>query len=316
LTSQLLAFARRSVLQPKVVDVGQFVTTLTARLQRLVGPGIAVEIDHRAGDVAVRVDPGQLEHALLNLAVNARDAMPAGGSLSISTERLTPVDEGVAQVLIAVSDTGTGIVPEVQGHVFEPFFTTKAPGKGSGLGLAMVYGFVTQSGGDISVDSRPGRGTRVEIRLPMVGAEPQPRSTGPSRPVAARGGETVLVIDDEPAVAELARRVLSGAGYEVLVATNRATASKAARTTSRPIDLILSDVIMPGASGPEVAGEVRRLHPNALVLFASGYTAEAITERGILPKGVELLEKPYSAGDLTARVRRLLDERPGSAGDG
>jgi len=331
LTSQLLAFARRSVLQPQVIDAAAFVTSIRPVVQRLVGAAIEVRLDHGIDAATIRVDPGQFEQVLLNLATNARDAMPSGGVLTIGirrTEALHVVppngsenghdlepdvnDDPPSQagwIVLTVADSGSGIAPELTAQVFEPFFTTKARGKGSGLGLAMVYGFVTQSGGEIELHSTLGSGTTVEIRLPEVRDAPVDVPTAGRGLSGATGSETILLIDDEADVLELLRRSLGSLGYDTLTARDGLAAVAIARARTAPIDLILSDVIMPGMSGPEAVAAVRMLHPEAKVLYASGYTADAITDRGVLPPGVELVEKPYTTTQVASRIRSVLDRR-------
>jgi PAS domain S-box-containing protein len=318
LTRQLLAFARRSVLQPRSIDVSRFLASILPMLQRLLGSDVAVVVRTDAEDAAINVDPGQFEQAMLNLAVNARDAMPSGGTLSIATSRVAPADPapgagGPAEIVVTVADTGVGIPSDLQDLVFEPFFTTKQKGKGTGLGLAMVYGFVTQSGGKVSLRSVPGEGTTVEIRLPEALDVPVavPRAAAAA---SSRGTETVLLVEDEAPIALFGRKVLTSLGYRVLDARDGMGAVEIARSYPEPIELIVSDVIMPGMVGPEVVRAVRDLHPEAAVLYASGYTADAIADRGVLPKGVELVLKPYTAGEFAARVRAALDARAVVAG--
>jgi CheY-like chemotaxis protein len=210
--------------------------------------------------------------------------------------------------VVTVSDTGVGIAPELHDQVFEPFFTTKPRERGGGLGLAMVYGFVTQSGGTVQLRSIPGAGTSVEIRLPATSDDPMPSAAGTEPPRSA-DRETILFVEDEIAISELCRRLLTGLGYRVISATDGSTAIELARAHVERIDLIVSDVVMPGLSGPEVVQAIHSLHPEAAVLFASGYTADRITDRRLLPEGVELLEKPFSAAELAGRVRAVLDSR-------
>jgi two-component system cell cycle sensor histidine kinase/response regulator CckA len=344
LTRQLLAFARRSLLQPQVIDASTFIESIEPMLERLLGADIHVVLNQIATLALVHVDPGQFEQAILNLAVNAREAMPDGGTLTITTSRReaepgeheaemdsgagdSAGSEGVAEgvgagriggpvIVVTVADTGRGVAPELHDQVFEPFFTTKDQGRGSGLGLATVYGFVTQSGGEVELRSTPGTGTTIEIRLPEATEVSEPATEAAAvLPALPGGGEddgrgaTILLIEDEPAVAELARRILSSRGYRVIAASDGPSAIAAARGRVDPIELILSDVIMPGMNGPAAVEAILPLHPEAAVLFASGYTADAITEQGVLPEGVELIEKPFSPASLAARVREILEGR-------
>jgi two-component system cell cycle sensor histidine kinase/response regulator CckA len=313
LTTQLLAFARRSILQPEVIEVTAFLASIQPIIRRLVGNGIEVRVQHELEKASIRVDPAQFEQALINLVVNARDAMPDGGRLTIGTARRdvaahhSPADwaDAANRVIVSVVDTGVGIDPSLQAQVFEPFFTTKERGAGSGLGLAMVYGFVVQSGGDVELRSAPNAGTTIEISLPEVHDQPIPRpGIGPAVP---GGSESILVIEDEAAVGEFVRRVLMRLGYEVMGASDGQSAMALARAHHQPIDLILSDVIMPGLSGPEVVEAIHAIHPESAVLFASGYTADAVSDRGELPSGVALIEKPYTSAELARRVRAILD---------
>ena len=317
LTKGLLAFAQRSMLQPEIVEIGAFLASMRPILDALFSETIELRIEHRAGDARIRVDPRQFEQAIVNLCTNARDAMPGGGVVTVATEKLTHVGNrdsngadgnGGRWVKVTVSDTGEGIPADVQDQVFEPFFSTKARTQGGGLGLAMVYGFVRQSGGEIELQSRPGEGTTFEIRLPEV---PEVADVTPVPRPAAIGRETILLIEDDGAVREVGRRILTQLGYDVLVAEDGEAAIRIARDRGGSIELILSDVVMPGLSGPDAAAAVRELHPEAAVLFASGYTADAMTDRATLPEGVDLIEKPYTVEELATRVRAALDARSG-----
>jgi two-component system cell cycle sensor histidine kinase/response regulator CckA len=314
LTTQLLAFARRSILQPEVIEVTTFIASIQPIFRRLVGSDIEIRMRHEVPKAAIRVDPGQFEQALINLVVNARDAMPGGGTLTIGTSRRDVMGHHTApdasdtggRIVVSVTDTGTGIDRSLQAQVFEPFFTTKKRGAGSGLGLAMVYGFVAQSGGEVELQSTPNAGTTVEITLPEVFDAPVQGPVGTGR--AVRGGnEAILVIEDEPAVGEFVRRILMRLGYEVIGAFDGKSAIALARAHRKPIHLILSDVMMPGMSGPEAVEAILPIHPESMVLFASGYSADAITDRGVLPARVELIEKPYTRRELALRVRAILD---------
>ena len=320
LTRQLLAFAQRSALRPQVIDAADFVDSMAPMLRRLLGTDVELIVRHDAGPTAVHVDPGQFEQAILHLADNALDAMPAGGTLTIATGR-AEAGSGTASpsraagsaaaprmVAISVTDTGTGIPIEFRDQVFEPFFTTKGRGPAGGLGLSMVHGFVAQSGGGVTLESTSGEGTTIEIRLPA--ASVQPAVGAVATPRLPGGHETILVVDDEPAVAAFARRALVGLGYQVLEAADGPAAIQAARTHPGPIDLILCDVVMPGMSGPEAIEMIRPGRPESAVLYASGYTADAIMDRGEVPAGVDLLEKPFTGASLAARVREVLDARP------
>ena len=316
LTQQLLAFSRKQVLRPAVLDVNVVVRDMERILHRTIGEHIELVTALEPGLAPVRADASQLEQVIMNLAVNARDAMPGGGRITIGTANV-PLDAELAQahpeapsgpyVLLAVSDTGTGMSADVKAHLFEPFFTTKEVGKGTGLGLATVYGIVHQSGGFIAVDSEPGRGSRFRIFLPRAEA-PAPE-IAPAAPEPAAGGSgTVLLVEDEAGVRHLARDVLSRYGYRVLEAGDGSEALRLAAGHEGPIDLLLTDVVMPGMSGAELAEQFRALRPAARVLYASGYADDAVMSHGITG-GVPFLQKPFEPDDLVRHVRELI-ERP------
>jgi len=318
LTRQLLAFSRQQVLTPQVLDINEVVTNVEKMLRRIIREDVQVRTVQAADIGAVRADPGQLEQVLLNLAVNARDAMPRGGHLTIETAN-ADLDETYAAehavvvpgryVMFAVSDTGTGMDAETQARVFEPFFTTKEKGKGTGLGLATVYGIVKQSGGYIWAYSEPGRGTSMKVYLPRVEAPIEPISSPPRPTGSLQGSETILIVEDQDEVRKLTRRMLEARGYRVLVAASGADALRIAREAAERIDLLLTDVIMPGMSGREVALLLGPAHPNMRVLFVSGYTDESIVHEGILEPGIAFLQKPFTAEALARKVREVLDAR-------
>jgi signal transduction histidine kinase len=317
LTRQLLAFSRQQVLQPSVIDVNALVGDLQRMLGRLLGEDVELgtRLDPAVG--RVKADPGQLEQVLMNLAVNARDAMPQGGKLTLETVNVD-MDERYAAdhyparpgpyVMIAVSDTGTGMSEETQAHMFEPFFTTKEKGKGTGLGLATVYGIVKQSGGFIWVYSELGHGSTFKIYLPRV-AEPSERSAGaaPTGAQRSRGTETVLLAEDEPPVRAVARQVLERHGYTVLEAPSAESALDIATRYSGTIHLLLTDVIMPGMNGRELATRLAGLRPEARVIFMSGYTDDAVTRHGVLEPGSTYLQKPFTPDAIARKVREVLD---------
>ena len=317
LTHQLLAFSRKQVLRPTVLDVNVVVRDMERILQRVIGEHIALRTSLDPGLAPVLADASQLEQVIMNLAVNARDAMPTGGHITIETANV-PLDAELASVhqdaqpgeyvLLAVSDTGTGMAPEVKTHVFEPFFTTKEVGKGTGLGLATVYGIVRQSGGFLAVDSEPNRGARFRIYFPRAEAgQAETARTAPEP--AAVGSGTVLLVEDEAGVRHLARAVLTRYGYRVIEAADGAEALRLAADHTEPIHLLLTDVVMPGMSGPELAAKFRSLRPETQVLYASGYTDEAIVHHGVRggDDSVPFLQKPFEPDDLVRRVRALLD---------
>jgi len=314
LTRQLLAFSRQQVLEPKILDLNTVVADTTRMLQRLIGED--VELVTIAGPALVRVkaDRGQIEQVIMNLAVNGRDAMPQGGKLMISTANAVMDEVYVRQhpgavagpyVLLTVSDTGCGMDQQTQAHIFEPFFTTKGPGKGTGLGLATVYGVVKQSGGYVSVYSEVGRGTSFKIYLPRTD-EPQLSVSANLATEAERGWETILLVEDAQPVRELASELLESNGYKVLQAANGADAVRLAEKYQEPIQLLLSDVVMPGLDGRKLADHMVRTHPGIKVLYMSGFTDDAIIHHGVLDSGVALLEKPFTKASLLRKVREIL----------
>ena len=326
LTRQLLTFGRRHTPRPQVVEVNPLARGLAAMLRRVLGDDIELVLSLSADLGRVTIDPAQLDQALMNLAVNARDAMPDGGTLTVSTanadadeRRLRSLGLSLAPgpfVVITVSDTGLGMDGETMAHIFEPFFTTQDTGRraglGVGLGLATVYGIVEECGGDVAVDSRLGGGTTFEIYLPRTeapaAADPT-RAASASADVPTRGVETILIVEDEGALRRIAERLLASCGYSVLAAGNGEQALRLAQEHSGPIHLALSDVVMPGMTGPVFAGHLRRAHPEARVLFMSGYPDRAFDEAG-LDRATPFIAKPFSAGELRRKVRQVLDARP------
>ncbi len=318
LIRQLLAFSARQVLTPAVVDLGALVKHVGKMLRRLIGEDIALTLE-RAPDLgAIRVDTGQIEQVLVNLAVNARDAMPEGGRLTLATSNVD-LREGDAgdlpagrYVLLHVSDTGVGMDHATLARVFEPFFTTKAHGKGTGLGLATVYGIVRQSGGHITADSRPGAGAAFRIYLPRVEAVVE--VAGDATPVAAPvpGTGTILIAEDDPLVRTLARKVLQQAGYAVLVAAGGAEALRLADEHPGPVDLLVTDVVMPGMNGRELMRQLVRRRPGVRVLYLSGYSDEAVERHGVLDPGTAFMQKPFTPAALAAKVRTVLQGEPGA----
>jgi two-component system, cell cycle sensor histidine kinase and response regulator CckA len=311
LTRRLLAFSRKQVFEPVVFNLNDVVADLESMLRRLIGEHIDLVTALSADVGLVKADRGQLEQVVTNLVVNARDAMPHGGTLTLSTGMvLVETVAGVAlaepppgrYATIEVSDTGTGIAEDLQGRIFEPFFTTKERDKGTGLGLSTVYGIVRQSGGHVMFTSTPGSGTTFRVYLPVAdGAATQAPAATPGRTIRSGSG-TILLVEDELAVRTLARSLLERLGFTVLDAAGGAEAVTLAASASEPIRLLLTDVIMPGMSGPEVAAAVCRVRPGTKVLYMSGYTDDALTRHGALDKGTVLLQKPFSADQLAAKV--------------
>ncbi|HEY6158645.1 MAG TPA: response regulator [Gemmatimonadales bacterium] len=316
LTRQLLAFSRQQVLAPQVLDLNALVANMGKLLRRLIGEDVELRTALAPDLGAVKADPGQMEQVIANLVVNARDAMPAGGRLTVETanaeldkdyaDQHFPAPPG-SYVLLAVSDTGTGMDPETKGRIFEPFFTTKEKGKGTGLGLATVYGVVKQSGGYIWVYSEPGQGTAFKIYLPRVREAPGPARPGPAPAAPLRGSETLLLVEDDEMVRHLVSRMLKSRGYTVLAASDGTHALRQLESHRGAIDLLITDVVMPGMSGREVAQRVAALQPQAKVLYLSGYTDDAIVRHGMLEPGIAFLQKPFSADVLARKVREVLD---------
>jgi two-component system cell cycle sensor histidine kinase/response regulator CckA len=308
LTRQLLAFSRKQVLAPQVVRLDEVVSGLEPMLRRLIGGGDVVRLTvTRDGTPAwVRADPVQIEQVVVNLAVNARDAMPGGGELTIEMGTATP--GGRPHAVLAVSDTGVGMSEAVRVRLFEPFFTTKGPGRGTGLGLATVYGIVEQSGGRIEVDSAPGRGSTFRVYLPQVVAPAALPAEAPAAPPAgAKGGETVLVVEDDDAVRALTRACLEARGYAVLAAGDAEEAGRVAADYPGRIDLMVTDVVMPGCGGRELAGRLTAARPGLRVLYVSGHTEDAVLRHGVRDAEVAFLQKPFLPDALARKVRELLD---------
>ena len=315
LTRQLLAFSRKQIMQPTVLNVNEVVQGMRSLLRRLIGEHIALVAAFDPEPVFVRADHGQLQQVIVNLSVNARDAMPAGGTLMLATARVELGADFVAShpgstagphVRLIVSDNGMGMDADVRRRVFEPFFTTKPVGKGSGLGLATVYGIVKQSGGYIDVESQPGHGSTFTIYLPRVAAPTESVSEAPA-PAPRPGRETVLLVEDESGVRALARRALQQFGYSVLEASNGVEALTVARASGDPIDLLLTDVVMPEMGGRELAQTLRRERPGTRVLFTSGYPDSGGMALDVAQSGVPYLPKPYSPNELAQKVREVLD---------
>ena len=301
LTRQLLIFARKEVVEPKVIDVNQLVQNVAKLLHRVVGEDVVLTIELFPGSAPVMMDPVQCEQLLMNLAVNARDAMPSGGSLEIRTAT------EAATIRVSVHDTGLGMPKAVQERVFEPFFTTKDAGKGTGLGLSTCLAIVRNAGGTIAIESEVGRGTTFHVALPRAktDAERDGLNRSPSMP---RGDETVLLIEDDAVVRQLTARILRRQGYKVLVATQADEALELAADHSTRIDLFLSDVVMPGESGPSVIERLSAARPSTKVLFVSGYPGDDLSRRGVDEGSFRFLAKPYSSEQLAQRVRQVLDD--------
>ncbi len=319
LTRQLLAFSRRQPLDVRAVQINLLLVKLEGMLRRLIGEDIELITLPVASQDGVAADPGRLEQVLLNLVVNARDAMPGGGKLTIESgtvnldeafsARQLGVEPG-AYVTLSITDTGCGMDEETQSHLFEPFFTTKRPGQGTGLGLATAYGIIRQSQGAITVFSEKGQGTTVRIYLPRSAEPASPEARESFAPLRARGAETVLVVEDEARVRKLIAGVLAGHGYRILEAGRGSDALRIAGGHNGPIDLALVDVIMPEMSGPELVRRMAPVRPEMRVLYVSGYTDEALVHHHVTESGSEFLQKPFLPDVLARKVREVLDAPP------
>jgi CheY-like chemotaxis protein len=314
------------MVQPRIVDLNEVVRGMETMLSRLIGEDIALATRLDPGAGCVRADPAQLEQMIVNLVVNARDAMPLGGRLTLETGHVR-IDEGFARqhvglkpgphVRLVVRDTGVGMDALIKAHLFEPFFTTKGPGKGTGLGLATVYGIVTQSGGAIRVESEPGQGAMFTIELPRVDAPAdRPGDAGGEAGAAPFGSETVLLVEDEPEVRGLARDILRQQGYTVLEAAEGDDALRVGREHRGPIHLLVTDVVMPQMGGRELADRLQAGRSEMKILYVSGYTDDAILRQGVSETGTAFLPKPFTAAALAHKVRQVLDAAPGRQASG
>jgi two-component system, cell cycle sensor histidine kinase and response regulator CckA len=318
LTQRLLAFSRRQVLLPVALDLNETVRRMQTMLDRLIGDDVAFTSALCPDLGTIHADPSQLEQVLMNLAINARDAMPKGGKISIATAnveidevhaRLSPVAAPGQYVRLTVSDTGTGMDAETQSHIFEPFFSTKAPGRGTGLGLSTVFGIVKQSGGAIAVYSEPGHGTTFRVYFHRH--DQAPLALEPSADLPVRGGtETILLVDDAAALRRLTRRLLQDCGYTVLESGDPADALRIAAEYPGPLPLMITDVVMPGFSGSVLAEKLAATRPETKVLYASGYSDEAVIPARMPGQDYAFLEKPFTREDLLRKVRELLDSPP------
>jgi len=326
LTNQLLAFSRKQVLEPKILDLNEVLRSMEKMLARLIGEDIALSVSCGGELGRVKADRGQIEQVIMNLAVNARDAMPRGGRLVLETSRVDLDREVSARqvavlpgpyVMLAVSDTGTGIPPEIQARIFEPFFTTKEIGKGTGLGLSTVYGIVKQSAGYIWVYSEPDKGTTFKVYLPRVEGKPDTVDAASSE-IVPTGRESILLVEDDALVRDVIRRMLTGLGYTVIEAAGADEAIALCEKYARNLDLLMTDVVMPKLGGREVAERATRICPQMKVLYISGYTDDAILRLGMLETGLAFLHKPFSQAAVGRKVREVLDQRarataPGAA---
>jgi Signal transduction histidine kinase len=318
LTSQLLAFSRKQVISPRVLDLNAVLQEVDRMLPRLIGEDVQLSIVQGANLATVKADPGQMEQVIMNLCVNARDAMPRGGKLTIETDTVK-IDTDTARrigasspgtfVMLSVTDNGAGMDAQTQSRIFEPFFTTKEKGKGTGLGLATVYGIVKQSGGYITVESELGRGSRFDVYLPAIERSADSKTPIVATELPSRGSETVLLVEDEDAVRSLVREVLRGRGYQVLEAQKSAEALEICNTHPGPIDLLVTDVVLPQISGRALAQQLNPARPEMKVLYISGYTDDKMLQHGI--PGAAFLQKPFSSDVLARTVRNMLDSKNG-----
>ena len=313
LTSQLLAFSRKQMLEPKTIRINTLVSDMEKMLRRVIGEDIELTTTLAPELGFVRTDPGQFQQIIVNLAVNARDAMPNGGGLEIRTENADfdgPSPDGIAAgryVMLSVGDTGVGMDEETRSRIFEPFFTTKEVGNGTGLGLSMVYGIVKQSRGHIRVDSEPGRGTAFGLYLPRLDEETAAPERKRKRVAPPRGSETILLVEDEDVLRRLGRRVLELGGYSVLEAREGREALHVGEEHEGPLNLVVTDVVMPRMGGRELAEQIAQTSPGTKVLYVSGYTDDVVVRNGVLEKGTAFLQKPYASSALLTKVREVLD---------
>jgi len=316
LTAQLLAFSRKQIIQPKIINLNQIITEHMKMLGRLLGEDIEIATLLKADLANIKADPGQIEQIIMNITINARDAMPYGGKMTIETDQAY-FDENYVRnhlgaesghyVLLAISDTGVGMEESVRSRIFEPFFTTKGRDRGTGLGLATVYGIVKQNGGFIYVYSEPNRGTSFKVYLPLIDENAQTDLKGEKDKTRFFGHETILLVEDEPGVREVTRTTLTDFGYTITTASNGEEALRLYNHNSAQIDLLLTDVIMPLMGGRELAERLKADHPNLKVIFFSGYTDNSIVHHGVLEEGVSFIQKPFAMDDLALKIREVLD---------
>lgn len=316
LTQQLLAFSRQQIMQPTVVDLNELIAETKNILQRLIGEDIVLITNFAAETAPVEVDSGQINQVVINLAVNARDAMPQGGKLSIET-RIIPITEKFfiplidveagAYVLLKITDTGTGMDEETQMHIFEPFYTTKGIGKGTGLGMATVYGIVKQLKGYIRVDSKIGKGSTFNIYLPLAKEESSDKEFSPVEEKMAKGTGTILLVEDEEIVRTLTCRILEESGYQIIEAESGQNALSKCQSDDYKIDLLITDIVMPDMNGRQLAEKLKELYPHMDVLFTSGYMDDVIMRHGITERDVNFIQKPYSPVELVGKVQELLN---------
>jgi two-component system, cell cycle sensor histidine kinase and response regulator CckA len=316
LTRQLLAYGRKQFLQPETIEINRLIAGMESVFRLLMGGDVDTRIVPAPGLQTVKADAGQIEQVIMNLVINAREAMPTGGKLTLETANVSFDQESVDRypelkagdyVMLAITDTGAGLSEQAKAHLFEPFFTTKGVGQGTGLGLSTCYGIIKQSGGHISVYSEPGRGTSFKIYLPQVQQPAAPLGRLPA-PALPRGTETILLVEDDPALREMAGTCLTRLGYKVWAAANGAEALnlKQQRNVGH-IDLLFTDIVMPHLNGRDLADRVHSLHPHIRILFTSAYAENAAIHQGLLGKGMLFLQKPYTPSSLAHKLREVLD---------
>jgi len=318
LTRQLLAFSRKQVFQLEVVNLNEIVKNMEKMLRRLIEEHIELELSLAEDLPYVKVDPAQIEQVIMNLAVNARDAMPTGGKLTIETREATLNENDVKDrqgvmpgkyVMLAVTDTGCGMDKEVLPYIFEPFFTTKEKGKGTGLGLSTVYGIVKQSEGDIRVHSKPGKGSRFEVYIPVTNEQPKEIMEGVGQGESLGKGEKILVVEDKAELRELMEQILSSLGYKVILASNGEEAlSKVSELRLKP-DLLITDVIMPVMNGRQLVERLKRKYPDLKVIYISGYTDDITAQMGVLESEAPFIQKPFNTKDFAEKVWKVLHEK-------
>ncbi|MBI4802934.1 MAG: response regulator [Elusimicrobia bacterium] len=316
LTRQLLAFSRRQILSPRVMDINGLLGAMTRMLKRIIGENLKLAVKFHPEPCLANVDSGQIEQVIINLALNARDAMPGGGTITLETEIIRPPEEFFAArpdltmgplVCLRVADTGCGMNEEVKSRLFEPFFTTKEQGKGTGLGLSMVFGIVKQSRGEIEVESAPGKGAAFLVYLPFAKTPVQDATKDKDTAAPVKGHETLLFVEDEDSLRRLGGRVLRAGGYTVLVAANGQEALKLMEEHGKPVDLLMTDVVMPGMSGRELARELARRKMIGRTLYMSGYAGDAIIKHGVLERGISFIYKPFTVDAVLLKLREVLD---------
>ncbi|MBN2328106.1 MAG: response regulator [Candidatus Omnitrophica bacterium] len=318
ITRQMLAFSRRQIIQPQVLDVNSIILNLGKMLNRLIGENIEMRTLLNKKLNPVKVDPNQLEQVIINLAINARDAMPHGGTITLETRNAVIHDQYAQQhigvspgeyVLLSISDTGCGMDKDTQTHIFEPFYTTKGKGEGTGLGLPMVYGIVKQNKGNITVYSEVGKGSVFNIYFPAFHDEAKPLQSPEKIQTPPHGSETILLVEDETSVLHLVEQILRDLGYSVLCADTIEKARQLFETHQNDIALLLTDVIMPRLSGRRLAEQLAGKKPSLKVLFMSGYTDDNIVRHGVLEKGIAFIQKPFNAVDVALKIRAVLDSK-------